>query len=601
MALAHQFLQHIDYLKGLIELDFDYILTVSRLALGKKPDHILLEFYAIHISDVYSIFPLHRRVIDPLVITFTFFKHPTGEHVMVLDLLTVMCILCTGPLVEKARLLFSWYNVSKTGLMDEFEHTNFITRTCRCLCKMKLLGSIDISFHDAKYLAMDARVRFENNKIRFLPGLYFYDFAKWIQTNKVCAAVFRYPVVLNRLVEGLTSLQLRATGLLGIMEAKKNYKPRIIPVPTIESLGCLEHDLPLYVTYRSHDTVAVCLSYLDINVSEVYIRSEKLVALEHKPYEVPKPIVRRHVGAMRKTMDPRLRCCDKFFLLESYQKYLLPQREQELNLAGTHQQVCVSGLDDDSRYYLTFYTNHGQYRRIEVRTMPRTSRIHVMGATEATASSAAVKTDPGAQICASAVSSVDIKRSDSTDGESGGKGLLEMANKSEDEGVEGSHAVTGGEAVQRQKQPKRKRQSNSSKKHHNQPEKNSCPSQEKERTFFSTITILPSSLTVRQAEKFVKSIAPAASQAASSHHGGGNASHSDQIDESGQTRSKRHKRESESAGGVEDAASGMDMTIFTGTICPINPVSIFDCDCNFGGDDNHNDDSDDGDSDKYMS
>ena len=51
-----------------------------------------------------------------------------------------------------------WYNVSKTGIMTEVEHTNLILRVARCLHKMNIIGVLDITEDDAKHIALTSRV-----------------------------------------------------------------------------------------------------------------------------------------------------------------------------------------------------------------------------------------------------------------------------------------------------------------------------------------------------------------------------------------------------------------------------------------------------------
>lgn len=71
----------------------------------------------------------------------------------------MLIILLRGSVNDKARYLFTWYNISGSGLMTELEHIMFIQRVGRVLSKMKVLGAADMNIDDIKHMAFEARAR----------------------------------------------------------------------------------------------------------------------------------------------------------------------------------------------------------------------------------------------------------------------------------------------------------------------------------------------------------------------------------------------------------------------------------------------------------
>ena len=154
--------------------------------------------YDVLVADVLKIFPNQATIMKNLILIYQFHKPHAGMSIMVLDVLTILCVLTTGSVTEKSKLLFAMYNINQTGLMDEMEHVNFILRITECMKKLKLMGVLDITAPDAKFIALEARVKHENNQITFVPGLYVADFTRWVQTSKECQTLFKFTKVLIR-------------------------------------------------------------------------------------------------------------------------------------------------------------------------------------------------------------------------------------------------------------------------------------------------------------------------------------------------------------------------------------------------------------------
>jgi hypothetical protein len=387
---SHAVLKHLDHIKPMLQLDFNYVKLVYEKLTKFRPDHISLNYYDVLSSDVLKIFPNQKSILAKLVEKFQFHKPYVGMSVMVLDILTTLCVFTTGSVTEKSKLLFDCYNLNRTGLMEEFEHVNFILRIVECMKKMKLLGLIDITADDAKYIALEARVKNVDNAITFIPGLHVADFTRWIQTSNECQILFRFTKVLNRLVDSLHALSERTNAVLNIMDSKMQYKMNARHVPSPDMLlregGCLHTNAPVVVVFRSQSVISLAVRLMDSDweVSEVFIKYDKVVSCPHMLYDIPRAILKRNVAQYRANAVEQLHCCAKSYVLTSYMR---------VEIATTPLQRCREGvlfvridlpnLDSGSNYFVSLYTPSTRYRTVQVQTLRAPATITASAVTPA--------------------------------------------------------------------------------------------------------------------------------------------------------------------------------------------------------------------------
>lgn len=366
---AHDVLKHLDALKPVFQLDFNYVKLVYERLTKSKPAHIQLNYYDVLVADVLKIFPNQAIIMQNLIVIYQFHKPHIGVSIMVLDVLTILCVLTTGSVTEKSKLLFTMYNMNQTGLMDEMEHVNFILRITECMRKLKLMSVLDITAPDAKFIALEARVKHENNQITFVPGLYVADFTRWVQTSKECQTLFKFTKVLSRLVDSLHALENRANALLSIMESKNEYEPHAHFVPPLDMFKeCRPTRASVFVVFRSQTQVSLTLPLKNLQESEIFIKLDKIIPCVHTRYEIPRSILKRNVAVWKANKAPELECCRKGILLTSYRsQYVHSTRRQRDRIV--YERIDVSDLDPGSVYYITVYTSTVQYRTIKVHTL----------------------------------------------------------------------------------------------------------------------------------------------------------------------------------------------------------------------------------------
>eukprot|EP01034_Spumella_vulgaris_P023245 gene23244-29449_t len=242
-------------------LDIDIIAYAD---LQIKRHHIAnfhIEYYDISLPEVSRYFPNYMATIGPLIKMLQFTHSQYGQRVMLLDLLVLICILITATTNEKGHYLFEWFNHNKTGLLEEQEHVNLIQRVLHTFKAIKLMGSIDITLEEVRYLALEARSRYENAELRFVPGLYIGDFVKWMNRSTEVKGIFRFVEVLHKLVDSLVALDRRSQALKTVTSSQKQHMDARLPVvPDRLTLGVtVKSDSAVTTVFRSQNTCSFSL------------------------------------------------------------------------------------------------------------------------------------------------------------------------------------------------------------------------------------------------------------------------------------------------------------------------------------------------------
>ena len=375
-------LKYLDFLKPLLFLDnalVKYALGQYDLlqAMLRPPDPPLcLENFELSIANARIFFPSTEPSIERVLQLLSFQKPIVGQVVYFLDVLTVLVIIFRGSLLEKARYLFDWYNVSKTGVLTEVEHAILIRRTSECFYKIKAIGIIDVTEEDAQHIALEARVRKnQSGQIKFIPGLVYEDFCRWTRDSAESAVLVRFVRVLDRLVDTLIAIRNRVGAIGAIVEGKKNHKALCLHVPKLDMFpSCREHQSMLYIIYRSQTTVTVCMSAVGIDCnqsSEAFVMCEKLSPVSDPFYEIPEAIQKKtsifNNDASGQRGDKMPMCCTREYVLRSYQRY--PLDKHIIMRGGPLLRVNISRLDHDSEYVFTVYTPTWKFPPIKASTM----------------------------------------------------------------------------------------------------------------------------------------------------------------------------------------------------------------------------------------
>ena len=138
-ASASQILSYLDFLRPLLLQDRSLVkVALARFEFlqskVKSPDPPLtLGTYEMSKAEARKFFPTEHPSFERLLDLLCVSNRILGPRVILLDLLSVLALLVRGTLEEKAQYLFDWYNISKTGVLSEVEHTMLIMRISNCL------------------------------------------------------------------------------------------------------------------------------------------------------------------------------------------------------------------------------------------------------------------------------------------------------------------------------------------------------------------------------------------------------------------------------------------------------------------------------------
>lgn len=341
--------------------------------------HLFLEFgsYEAAINDILAFFPIENRLkLKPLAIMLSFNVPVLGVHVFLLDILSVLVLILQGPLLDKVRYLFTWYNLTGTGLLSEQEHSMLIQRLAKSLNKMKIIGAIDMTVDDANHIALLARTKYDGTKINFIPGLLFEDFYEWARReSNIFFSFFR---LLDRLVDAMKLLDNRTNAMSQMVLAREKYKQFQISVPKPDMFTLKDHTSNMYINYRAQTKVTLCLSSKNCLSNEIFILCKKLIPVKQPLYDVPLSIQNRkeqkfNESKAHSSFHDFDKCCEKITTFEFYQRCYI---NRSLIINGSPIiKVDICNLDPNSRYVFNLYSNEYKYKEIEVQTLKDVSNF----------------------------------------------------------------------------------------------------------------------------------------------------------------------------------------------------------------------------------
>jgi hypothetical protein len=378
-----ELLNQLDLLKSLVNVQLSVVsATADRIlqtGLSQHRENLRLETFDVSLKQAEIYFPVeHGNVFRSLALQLSY-KKGSGVYIRMLDLLTVAVIVCTGDMIAKSKLIFRWYNFSETGYLTELEHSVFLSRFAHCVNKLKILGSIDYTEEEVRYMAASARLKVEG-KARFIEALDFDNFYLWMTSKSVLVSNFLS--ILRRLLNVLNGLHKRINALSDIALKQRMHQQRCITIPTISSLkNCNLSYSPILVICRSQDEITVLIeaSAIESDCQELFILCEKLVPLPDEYHQISIQFKKLliHGGKESNTAEEEMNNS----VHQSHRCYKLPSyRKQLINIDQTKNcpviRVNINQLNPDSKYLLNLYTIKTKFTPVEVITLSKSKYIN---------------------------------------------------------------------------------------------------------------------------------------------------------------------------------------------------------------------------------
>lgn len=309
-------------------------------------------------------------------------KNQANENrVLLLDIITILSIITQGPLEKRMKYLFECYNISKSGLMNEIEHSAMIIRLGSCLRRMNIIDSNDLTNDDAANIAFKARSYIENDLIRFLPGLKLNDFINWIQHSPECSIYSKFIHILNKLIQTMTTLEMRTSQLYDFIVDKYNSSIRVYPpVLDMELLSQrIKYDhsrLPVLV-YRSRSELSLIIELNEMNIREVFIKVEKMEKfVPLLPRESRQRLLTgADISQLKLDQEKSDTHHHQYYIIKSYRRQII--KSDITTLTNTYR-IDIDELLPDSRYQLTIFTFNVKYKPIIASTVPKPFKPYAM-------------------------------------------------------------------------------------------------------------------------------------------------------------------------------------------------------------------------------
>eukprot|EP01041_Mallomonas_annulata_P001601 gene1601-3093_t len=195
---ASHLIKVLDFLVPILRLKIEVVKLAIDKFMMDADDRETAERSSVLVSKAIQFFPTCNEIVLPLLNLLADDIPYVGLTIRLLDPLTILTLFAQGSQMEKARLIFTWYNSSKNGIMSEVELRIFLTRTCNCFLRMKLINRIDFTPDDIIHTALLARAT--DGISILIPGFSFNDFFLWFSESLIAKALEKFLYILERLM-----------------------------------------------------------------------------------------------------------------------------------------------------------------------------------------------------------------------------------------------------------------------------------------------------------------------------------------------------------------------------------------------------------------
>ena len=353
----------------------------NRLSLLNHGELLLrLEIFDLPYEEARQLFMTHddnAECISLLVEILSYQKGRIGTYVSPLDIFTVMTILGQGDLVSKARLLFQWFNFSKTGYLTELEHATLISRISKCFTKLKVLGTLDITDDESRHIAVTARWRLVNDRMQFMESLDFQSFLLWIiQKSQIVAKLLN---IVNNLITVIRGLNQKASSLLTLQLSIKSHSSICRSFPSPDELKCYHRaDINMHICHRDAYGVSFIIprkTFGNSIPSDIYFLCRKRVVFDFDKQRELYPLsFNALTGTFDSTLDThngtRLLSANEnelFYTLPSYFRGLF-DKQTSSNISFL--KVELPYLEPNSVYSIQLYTPDVKLSPFHLETFP---------------------------------------------------------------------------------------------------------------------------------------------------------------------------------------------------------------------------------------
>ena len=344
---------------------------------SQEKENFNLETYDVPVADVAKLFPTLSAIsVTALAQQLSYVKSENKSYVRILDLLTILIIICDAELKPKCKVLFKWYNFSGSGLLTEFEHSILISTFVKLSFTLKISGSIDVTDDEVNHIAMSARLRNIGGQVRFVESLIFEEFFTWAMEK--CPMIMIYMKNFHRLIDVIVTLRERVAILSSVAYERKFQPQCSIAIPSPDFLvPCKQSTMSLMIIQRNGNGISIVIPSTSINSCnrDVFVKCEKLITAQKTHQSIitenRKPC---HIN-QRKMSNSVLHDERHSNTEDSRVRYKIPSyRVCRINFNTFSCKVCapirlnIRHLDADCTYIISVHTKLTRFRSVEIST-----------------------------------------------------------------------------------------------------------------------------------------------------------------------------------------------------------------------------------------
>lgn len=290
-----------------------------------------------------------ERVSDLLAIAS--FMDLGSQTFLLVDLLLLLLVFTQGPLDDKIDYLFAWFSVSNNGSLDEHELLYMLTKLRFCVRKLGL-KSLEYSASDLEMAALAARMRTDPtnaSSTQLLPSLSKEDFRLWVASSAECGTLLRLVAAFRELNAVMVTMQARVALLQRTLDAMRRDAALVarVPAPPLYASDVLLSEVrtSVYLSYVGRRAASLCCPFVSTSYSEVYVKIARQYSIDEEGIRV---------------LGPQAR--SKYSSYAVYNRY-------SVRRGWMYMRIDVDGLEPDTVYELTVYTDTLKLPAVECRTV----------------------------------------------------------------------------------------------------------------------------------------------------------------------------------------------------------------------------------------
>lgn len=237
---------------------------------GDSASNILSLRIPLESAQLERYFPLkHTQDIYKII---SFMEINDRDYFFLIDILVLLTICGVAALSTKIDYLFSWFHLSATNYLDEYELTYLLIKIRFCFRRLGL-RSLQYTEAELHHIAFIARIQSDGTVLR---GFSKNQFEKWVETSREGKLLLQLVASLRKINTIVSTMSKRVYQVAAVCEAS----PRVLGLSApplhlfIDKMKLLSNQS--YPIFRSHNAVSIAVPLLHGSNDVMFLRVDEI-------------------------------------------------------------------------------------------------------------------------------------------------------------------------------------------------------------------------------------------------------------------------------------------------------------------------------------